>query len=217
MKKSISIFVILALLGFKESLYSQEDAPSPKNSNFFILELGAPLSFFNASAMEDKDFKNRGLEIGVDLLLTYRFNSFFDFGVGGFFNLQLAFNTGQTVNSSTSFSTGWNAGGQVKFLFFPEVWISPYIRASIGYDRTIDAGVESLLGGALQLNGIRYTFLGGISLGGKTVRFLIEGGLLGKNNISVSDKRLIPIDRPNIQDSIGYIIRTGLRFNIYLN
>ncbi len=226
MKKSISIFVILAFLGFKESLYSQENESADhlkkqKDSKFFILELGlGNTSFVYTSSIENRDFKNFGAEAGIDLLLNYRFTSFFDLGVGGFFNSQiftynnLVSNNANIRDFSSSISTGWNVGGQVRFLFFPEVLISPYMRISIGYDRTTEILEED----NVRFDGIRYIVSGGISLSiWKYVRIFIEGGLFGKNNISVSSRRLITIDMPNIQDSIGFVIRVSWSFNIYFN
>ncbi len=228
MKKSISIFVILAFLGLKESLYSQENESADhlkkqKDSKFFILELGIPASLFLTSSTENRDFENFGVEAGIDLLLNYRFTSFFDLGVGGFFNGQIYTYNGFFSNNanirdfSSSISTGWNVGGQVKFLFFPEVWISPYMRISIGYDRTTEILEEDNVRYTVQFDGIRYIVSGGISLGWKYVRYLIEGGLFGKKNISVSGQRLITIDRPNIQNSIGFVIRGSWSFYIYFN
>ncbi len=229
MKKSISIFVILAFLGFKESLYSQENESADhlkkqKDSKFFIVELEIPnVSFFFTSLTANRDFKNYGFELGLDLLLTYRFTSFLDLGTGVFLNAQIfaynAFllNTDNIRDSFRSTSVGWNAGGQVKFLFFPKVWMSPYIRISIGYDRTTEIFWEYSVQSITQFNGIRYTVSGGVSLEWKNVRYFIEGGLFGKKNISVSGERSISIDKPNIQDSIGFVIKAGWNFRFYFN
>ncbi len=224
MKKSISIFVILAFLGLKESLYSQENESSDhlkkqKDSKFFILELGLwNFSFFYTDLTENRDLDNSGFELGFDLLLTYRFTSFFELGFGGFFNGLFGFVNDRTmINSSVSSSTGWNLGGQVKLLFFPEIWISPYIKASIGYDGTTEILEEDNVRYTVQFDGIRYTVLGGISKGGKNVRYSIEGGLLGKKNISVSSRRSIIIDKPNIQNSIGFIIKIGWNLSVHFN
>ncbi len=223
MKKSISIFVILALLGFKKSLYSQENESADhlkkqKDSKFFILELGPDAAFFYTDLTENRDLENSGFELGLDLLLTYRFTSFFDLGFGGFFNGLFGSVYDRTMTSDfVSSSRGWNAGGQVKFLFFPKVLISPYIRISIGYDRTTEIFWEYDVQSITQFNGIRYTVSGGASLEWKNFRYFTEVEFLRKRNISVPGERSISIDRPNIQDSIGYISRIGVNFNIYFN
>ena len=227
-RKLILIMFTILLVGLASgTLFAQ--GKGPKGKSFYVSFAIPTFGYFQApvnGSTGSTSFLHRGLEFGASLGIDYHFGKWVSLGIGAVGNYSVALNGTISSNlDSISVSGGWNLGAYSTLTILPKFIIKPYLKFEIGYDYTELVGLSSSLNlNNVQLSGVRYTLLGGISLGSGITRFYVEGGLFAKTNTGANGKSLNSAEIQktlksafsNVQESTGYLVNIGFQYQFGL-
>ena len=211
--------------------------PTVKQTYALFLEAGFQMSFTDQLGTNTANgFRSFGGEGATYLHAGWEFLGLIQLSAGPSFGYQFLVSQGTASLGfiNPQLIQGFYIGGDVRLLFDFNFFIRPYIKAGAAYDQIENVqAIAILIPDRRNLSGIRYNALAGFSFSaGPIWSIYIEGGFVGKSNLSktesnltqaltMSDNQTLKVlgalnSSSNPQNTFGYIVTLGTSFHFTL-